>query len=299
MNKIGFSLPQFGGQAHQASLIPRYARELEEAGAHSLWVGDRLIAAVNPTVGYSGTDSIPEIFDSPLDPFVALTLAASATERVRLGSNVLNAPFYQPALLARLLSSIDVASSGRLTAGFGIGWSPEEYRAVGVPFDHRGARLDETLDALENIWTSDRPKYAGRYVTVPEFRNALHSTQQPHIPIYLAGFAEPALRRVARRAAGWLPVLSIGRVGPESILKVRANLNRVAEEAGRDPSTIDVVLRINAAVPTPLPEIAAAALDAAEKTGIEEFFFDLTYQSDTVEAMLDQAHELLRLVNVG
>jgi probable F420-dependent oxidoreductase len=297
--KIGFSLPQFGDQAQQASLIPRFARELEEAGAHSLWVGDRLIAAVNPTVGYGGTDTIPAVFDSPIDPFVALALAASTTERVRLGGNVINAPFYQPALLARLLSSIDVASNGRLTAGFGIGWSPEEYQALGVPFDHRGARLDETLDALENIWTSDRPQYAGRYVTVPEFRNALHSTQQPHIPIYLAGFAEPALKRIARRAAGWLPVVSVGRMGPEFILKTRASLNRLAEEAGRDPATIDVVVRVNIGEPTPLPEIAAAALDAAEKTGIEEFFFDLTYQSDTVEGALDQAHELLKLVDAG
>ena len=297
--KIGFSLPQFGGQAHQASLIPRFARELEEAGAHSLWVGDRLLAAVNPTIGYGGTDSVPEIFDFPLDPFVVLTLAAATTERVRLGSNVLNAPFYQPALLARLLSSIDVASRGRLTAGFGIGWSPEEYQALGVPFNHRGARLDETLDALENIWTSDRPKYSGKYVTVPEFRNGLHSTQQPHIPIYLAGFAEPALRRIARRAAGWLPVLSVGRMGPEFIAKTRASLDRIAEEAGRDPSTIDVVLRVNAAVQIPLPELAGAVLNAAEKTGIEEFFFDLTYQTDTVEGVLAQAHELLELVNAS
>jgi len=297
--KIGFSLPQFGGQAQQASLIPRFARELEEAGAYSVWVGDRLFAPVNPTVGYGGTDTIPEVFDSPIDPFVALTLAAAATERVRLGSNVINAPFYQPVLLARLLSSIDIASNGRLTAGFGIGWSPEEYQALGVPFNHRGARLDETLDALENIWTSDRPKYSGKYVTVPEFRNGLHSTQQPHIPIYLAGFAEPALERVARRAAGWLPVLAVGKMGPEFILKTRASLNRVAEEAGRDPSTIDVVVRANAAEPTPLPELAAAVLDAAEKTGIEEFFFDLAYQSDAVEDVLDQALELLKLVDAG
>lgn len=74
--KIGFSLPQFGGQALQAALIPAYARELEEAGADSLWVGDRLIAPANPTIGYSGTDTIPAYFNSSLDPFVTLTLAA-------------------------------------------------------------------------------------------------------------------------------------------------------------------------------------------------------------------------------
>ena len=297
--KIGFSLPQFGGQAHQAALIPRYARELEEAGAHSLWAADRLLAPVNPTVGYAGTDTIPEIFNSVLDPFVMLALAAAATGRVRLGTSVINAPFYQPALLARLLTSIDTASNGRLTAGFGIGWSPEEYRAVAVPFDHRGARLDETLDALEEIWTSDQPGYSGRYVTVPEFRNRLHSTQQPHIPVYLAGFAEPALKRTVRRAAGWLPVMRVGTMGPEAVLGNLRNLHRVAEEAGRDPSTIDVVLRVSSSAGTPLPQIAAAALDTAERTGIEEFFFDLAYLSDTIETALEQAHELLKLVDAG
>ena len=298
--KIGFTLPQWGGQAHQASLIPRFAHELEEAGAHSLWVGDRLIAAVNPTVGYGGGDTIPELFDSVLDPFVALALAAAATGRVRLGSNVINAPWYQPAVLARSLTTIDVASNGRLVAGFGIGWSPEEYRAAAVPFDHRGARLDETLDGLEAIWTSDRPAYEGRYVTVPEFRNSLHPAQQdPHPPIYLAGFAEPALRRIVRRGAGWLPVLGVGQFGPEFILTTREALFRAAEAADRDPATIGVILRVNVTAGTPLPDIAAAVLDAAGKTGIEELFIDLAYLNDTVEGALDSAHELIGLVNAG
>ena len=297
--KIGFSLPQFGGQAQQAALIPRYARELEEAGVSSLWAADRLLAPVNPTVGYGGTDTVPALFDSTLDPFVTLALAAAATGRVRLGSSVINAPFYQPALLARLLSSIDTASGGRLTAGFGIGWSPEEYQAMAVPFDHRGARLDETLDALELIWTTHRPEYNGRYVTVPEFRNDLHSTQQPHIPIYLAGYAEPALKRVVRRAAGWLPVLRVGAGGPGALLGHLEALHRVAEEAGRDPSTIDVVLRLSSPAGTPLPEIAATALDALHRTGIEELFIDLAYLSETIEGALDIAHELLKLVNAG
>jgi probable F420-dependent oxidoreductase len=297
--KIGFSLPQFGGQALQAALIPAYARELEEAGADSLWVGDRLIAPASPTIGYSGTDTIPAYFNSSLDPFVTLTLAAGATERVRLGSSVIIAPLYQPALLARLLSSIDIASNGRLIAGFGIGWSPEEYQAAAVPFDHRGGRLEETLDALELIWTTDQPAYSGRYVTVPEFHSALNSPQRPHPPIYISAFSDSALDRVVRRAAGWLPVLHVG--GPVNIdvlLAVRANLHRLAEEAGRDPSTIDVILRVGSGNAS-LAQKAAAALEAVDKLGLEEFFFDLGDPNETVESALEQAHELLKLVNAG
>jgi probable F420-dependent oxidoreductase len=297
--KIGFTLPQFGGQAHGAALIPRYARELEEAGAHGLWVGDRLIAAVDPTVGYGGADTIPEVFNSVLDPFVVLSLAAAATERVRLGSNVLNAPWYQPAVLARLLTSIDTASGGRLAAGFGIGWSPEEYQAAAVPFTHRGARLDETLDALETIWTSEQPEYSGRYAAAPRFHNTLRPAQNPHPPIYLAAFTEPALKRVARRGTGWLPVLAVGRMNPDVILGVREKLYRAAEEAGHDPSVIGQILRVNVSAGTPLTDVVAATLDALEKTGIDEFFIDLTYLSDTVDDAQESALELLKLFDAG
>src|ERR1700722_10482066 len=102
--KIGFALPQFGGQAHGGRDVARFAREVEDLGADSLWVGDRLLAAVNPSVGYGGP-TIPAQFNSVLDPFALLALAAGVTDRVRLGSNVLVAPLYSPILLARQLTT--------------------------------------------------------------------------------------------------------------------------------------------------------------------------------------------------
>ena len=291
--KIGFSLPQFGGQARDAAQIPHFARELEEAGAHSLWVGDRLLAAVDPTVGYGGRADVPEVFNSVIDPFVALSLAAGATRRVRLGGNVLNAPFYPPAVLARLLTSIDVASRGRLTAGFGIGWSPEEYEAVGVPFSHRGARLDETLDALEAIWTQDQPEYRGRYVTVPKFHSGLKTGQQPHPPVYFGGYADAALERVVRRGTGWLPVLSVGQRGPETVLAAREKLYQAAERAGRDPESVHQILRVNVAAGTTSDQIAAAVREAVAQTGIDELFIDLAYVHESAQGALDGALVLL------
>ncbi|WP_458687509.1 TIGR03619 family F420-dependent LLM class oxidoreductase [Nocardia tengchongensis] len=291
--KIGFSLPQFGSHAREGARIAQYAVELEQAGADSLWVGDRLIAATHPTVGYGGSDSIPAVFNSILDPFVLLGIAGAATERVRLGANVLIAPLYPPAQLARSLTTIDVVSQGRLIAGFGIGWSPEEYAASHVPFNHRGARLDETLDALDTMWSTDPAGYTGRFVTVPEHRRELQPVRRPSI--HLAAFNPAALARVGRRGDGWLPVVPVP--GPpgwgKQLLALRAIIDDAAVAAGRDPEAIDTVLRVNVAAGTDLEQVAATIETVAADSGFDDFFVDLLYVTDSVDTMLDAALRLL------
>lgn len=126
---LGFTLPQFGKFA-RVDLI-RFAVSAERLGAASLWVGDRLLAPVSPLIGVDGTDKVPRPFRSSFDPFVALSVAAAVTTTPLLGSSVLVAPWYPPVQLARQLTSIDVVSEGRLIAGLGIGWSPEEFEAGG------------------------------------------------------------------------------------------------------------------------------------------------------------------------
>ena len=123
-----------------------------------------------------------------------------------LGSHVLIAPLYPPVQLARALTTIDLVSGGRLLPGFGIGWSPEEYRAAGVEFTRRGARMDELLDALEAIWTEDPAQYQGAQLSVPAAPHAPEAGATAASPFYLGALSERALRRVARRADGWLPV---------------------------------------------------------------------------------------------
>ncbi|MEV6138377.1 TIGR03619 family F420-dependent LLM class oxidoreductase [Nocardia sp. NPDC051990] len=293
--RIGFAVPQLGPQAHQGRRIAWFAGELEAAGADSLWVGDRVLAATNPTVGYGGTDRIPAEFHSVLDPFVTLGVAAAATERVRLGTNVLIAPLYRPALLARSLTSIDVISGGRLIAGFGIGWSPEEYAAAEVPFARRGARLDETLDALHAIWSSDPASYQGRYVSVPEHRRELGPVQKPHPPIHLAAFTPAGLARVGRRADGWLPAWQVpGPAGQGGALRRgRAAVDTAARAAGRDPAAVETIVRVNAARGTGPGDLVVAIEAAAAETGFREFFVDLMYVADTVEQAADTALRIL------
>ncbi|MGW0246810.1 TIGR03619 family F420-dependent LLM class oxidoreductase [Nocardia goodfellowii] len=296
--KIGFSIPQFGAHARAAARIPEFAAAMENAGADSLWVGDRLIAATEPKVGYGGTDSIPAEFNQVLDPFLTLALAAAATERVRLGANVLIAPLYPPAVLARALTTLDVASGGRLIPGFGIGWSPEEYEAAGVPFSQRGARLEQTLDALEAIWTTDPAEYSGTLVSVPRHRAELSTVRKPRPPLHLAAFTPAALDRVGRRGDGWLPVVPVP--GPPEwglrLRELRDVVDRAAEQAGRDPAAIETIVRVNVKAGTGLDQIAEAVRRTADQSGFDDFFIDLTYLSASVDSALTDAHRLLDLL---
>lgn len=295
--RIGFALPQFGALAHQPDQVSRFARWIEELGGDSLWVADRLLAPVDPSVGYAGGSTIPREFRSVLDPFTLLTVATTATEHVRLGTNVLNAPWYPPALLARTLTSIDALSGGRLVPGFGIGWSPEEFAAAGVPMAERGARLDECLDALHQLWSADPAEYRGSHWSVPATHANLKPAQDPHPPVYLAGFAEPALRRVARRADGWLPVWrpGTGEFDPSAHLaEPLARVRSLAEEFGRDPKSVDALLRVYPTEEGTVDEVVDAIVRAERDAGVDDAFVDLMCLAENVDHALELAEGILR-----
>ena len=139
-----------------------------------------------------------------LDPVVPLAYVAGHTDRIRLGTATICAPFTAPALLAKSLTSLDVLSGGRLTVGLGMGWMPQEYAAAGVPYERRGARMDEYLRCLEALWTQDPVEFAGEFYTVPRSHVGPPPVQRPHPPVLLGGAAAPALRRAGRLAQGWI-----------------------------------------------------------------------------------------------
>lgn len=281
--RIGFSLPQFGQGPTTAQAITQYARGAEALGADSLWVGDRLLVPVDPMVNYPGTDSIPEEFRRVMDPFALLTAAAAVTERVLLGTNVLNAPFYSPALLARSLTTIDLLSGGRLVPGFGTGWSPEEYAALGVPMAERGSRLDETLDILDTLWTRSPAEHHGQHWDIPAAHIGLRPARRP--PVYLAGWAPKALSRVARRADGWLPVAVVpGHFDTAETTRTLAGIRDEAERCGRDPGSVGAILRINQTPAATVNDIADA-IKTSEYIGIDHAFVDLRFPTTSEEAL--------------
>ena len=217
--RLGFSLPVFGKAAATPGGIARYAREAEQAGAAGLWVGDRLLSPVAPVVPYPGYDTMPEEFHTAHDPFTALAVAAAVTETAVLGSSTINATQYQPANFARLLTSLDVAANGRLLPGLGIGWSPDEYAAVGIPMSERGKRLDDLLDLLETWWTKDTVAHEGVGYAIAESHVA------PQAGAQAAGAPGRLRRKVAapRRRAGRR--LAAGLVGPRAVPRGRAHLH--------------------------------------------------------------------------
>jgi probable F420-dependent oxidoreductase len=291
---LGFAVPQFGGSAHlDVGELARFASTAEQLGADSLWVGDRLLAAVNPTVGYVGTDTVPEQFRTNLDPFIALTVAATVTTTAQLGSSVFVAPWYPPVPLARQLTSIDVISGGRLLAGFGIGWSPEEYQAAGAPFRRRGAQLDELLDALDALWTVNPVRLDGERWSIPESWVNLKPVQRPRPPVYLGAFNPAGLKRVGERADGWMPGVKVpGGVSLDMLRWQRQTIADAARAAGRNPSAIHAYVRVNVAEGTPVDKVTDA-LQVLADNGYPDAFVDLMYVATGTGACLEWVKRLL------
>jgi probable F420-dependent oxidoreductase len=288
---LGFALPQYG-EAARAELA-RFASTAEDLGADSLWVGDRLLAAVHPSVGYGGKDTIPEQFRTGVDPFIALAVAATATHRVRLGSSVFVAPWYPPVQLARQLTSLDVISGGRLLPAFGIGWSPEEYQAAGAPFRRRGAQLDELLDALERLWTTNPVDHEGERWSIPESWVNLKPAQRPRPPIYLGALTPPGLKRVGERADGWMAGVRVPRgVNLDMLSWQRRSIDDAARAVGRNPSDIHTFVRINVAQGTAVDQVADAVALLADN-GYPDAFVDLLYVATETDAHLEWVERLI------
>jgi probable F420-dependent oxidoreductase len=266
---VGFGLPVSGGWA-TPDTICHIARRAEELGYASLWTYQRVLNPVAEPVGPA--------HESVLDPVVPLALVAGVTERIRLGTATICAPFTAPALLAKTLASLDVVSGGRLTAGLGMGWMPQEYAAAGVPFERRGARMDEYLRCLEALWTQDPVEFAGDFYTVPRSHMAPKPVQRPHPPVLLGGAAAPALRRAGRLAQGWIASSrhDLTNLG-DSIELVRDG----AREAGRDPDAVQILVRLTR-------EQTRDELAALRAQGVTEVFLDLNLAPrDDAERVLE------------
>jgi len=298
---IGFTLPHLTRQSRDVTRTALFAREVEKAGAVSLWVGDRTLTAVHPKMSPGGrdTEGTPE-HRAPVDPLITLAFAAGATERALLGMHVLIAPLYPPVQLARSLTTLDLASNGRVVAGFGIGRYPQEFEAAGLDFHRRGARMDELLDALAVLWTRDPAEYHGKEIDIPLHHSPLKPIQRPGIPVYIGARAERGLQRVGRRADGWLPLCSVPHaMDVEAIRVQRLIIDNAAREAGRDPASIDTVMRVDIDTGMSLQRAADAVKMLAEGTGIDHVLIESSCQAATAEESLEMATRILPLIMRG
>ena len=302
--RLGFALPQIGSAAGPDALLT-VAKGAEDLGFDSLWVLDRVLWPIQPQAPYpAGDGTLPELYKTVLDPLGTLTFVAAHTSRVGLGTSVLNLPYYNPVLLARGLSTLDVLSGGRLRVGFGNGWSPDEFDAAGTSMKNRGKRADEALQVLKTIWTTNPVEFKGEYYRIPKSLIAPKPVQKPHPPIFMAAYVPAALRRVARYADGWMPVgIPLGAVP-----KMFDGIKEMAQELGRDPQTLDLVVRANLGFSdTPISgeradftgtlEQIEGDIRAAQEAGTTELILDVLFSPgvDSVENVVARMEQLWEL----
>ena len=189
---LGVCLTNYGDVTSPEASVGT-ARLAEELGFDSVWVSDHIL--VPPRFGATFGREF-------LDPFVCLAYAAAETTRVKLGTTVVVVPLRSPFVQAKMLSTLDYLSGGRVIFGAGVGWDREEFEALGVPFRERGAMAEEYLAIMQELWTAPAPAFEGRYHRFSGAAFEPKPVQRP-IPIWMGGHAPAVLRRTARIAQAW------------------------------------------------------------------------------------------------
>ena len=233
--EIGLHVPQVGPFAVRDNMSA-LARAIDDAGYDAIWVFDHVVLQKNQQSKYpyspDGSLGFPPTLDF-LEPLTQLAYLAGITKRARLGTSVLVLPMRQPVLHAKIMATIDFLSGGRFVLGAGVGWWKQEFEVLGVPFERRGARMDECLQLVRALWTQEWVNFKG------EFYEAVDWTCNPKpvngdIPIWLGGESRNQLQRVGKYADGWLATV-------RSMPKLRDDFEiarEAASKAGRDPDRL-------------------------------------------------------------
>jgi probable F420-dependent oxidoreductase len=247
------------GPGADPAVITAVARGAEEAGFATLWAGEHVVMVDRPGSRYpyaeDGRIAVPSDADW-LDPLVLFGFLAAVTVRIRLATGVLLLPEHNPVTVAKTVASIDVLSGGRFALGVGIGWSAEEFEALGVPFAGRGRRTEEYLEAMRTLWRDDVASYAGAHVRFDRVR-CYPKPVRRGVPVICGGNGDRALRRVAGHGDGWYGFnVSLAELAD------RLDVLRSAwAEAGREDMPVHTAVFLSDAEPADLPEVAALGVD--------------------------------------
>jgi len=194
--KAGVNLVNFGPSANPSSLR-RWAQMTETLGYHLLMSSDHIAT----------TEDVAERYPAPFyEPLTTLGWLAGVTERVEIGTTVLILPYRSPLETARAFANIDQLSGGRCILGVGVGWAEAEFKALGVPFNKRGAMTNDYLAAIRELWTNNKASYDGTFVQFENVETAPRPIRKPHPPIWVGGSSDAALRRTVRLADAWHPI---------------------------------------------------------------------------------------------
>jgi probable F420-dependent oxidoreductase len=238
--ELGVALPTSGRLASPANIV-RIAQEAERLGYAAVWTYERLLRPMAELPGRDGRlQRIPEQYRLTYEPLETLSYVAGKTERVKLGTSVIDALLHPPVVLARRFATLDQFSGGRAVAGLGQGWMPQEFETANVPMDRIGAGMDEVVAAMRACWGPDPVEYQGRFHRIaPSEVNP--KPVQERLPVLLGATTPAGARRAGRIADGINPIAFSAEVVPALATIFR----EAAERAGRDPAGLTVVVRAN------------------------------------------------------
>jgi probable F420-dependent oxidoreductase len=245
------------GSGARRDIIDAVAAAAEAAGFATLWAGEHVVMVDEPASRYpyapDGRIAVPAGADW-LDPFITLSFAAAATRRIGLATGVLLLPEHTPLLVAKQAASLDVLSAGRLTLGVGVGWSREEFAALGVPFARRGARTTEYVAAMRAAWRDDPASFTGEFAAFDRVR-VNPKPVRGEIPVVVGGNSDAALERAARWGDGWY---GFGLGSAQDVRERVAHLRERTRAARRDPAALTVAVALRE--PADVAELAAAGV---------------------------------------
>jgi len=263
--RVGLHALGIGPGAHP-EVIAAVAGAAEHHGFATLWAGEHVIMVDRPGSRYpysaDGTIAVPAAADW-LDPMIGLSFAAAATSRIRVATGILLLPEHNPVIIAKQAASLDRLSAGRFALGIGIGWSAEEFEALGVPFAHRGARAAAYVEAIRTLWSTEVSSYRSEFVTFDSIR-VNPKPARGRLPVLVGGNSERALQRVADWGDGWygFNLADVGAVR-DRVETLRAMCTR----RGRDVRTLDIAVALQNPRPEdrqPLQELGVAELVLVE-----------------------------------
>lgn len=287
--KLGFVIPIVGPAVSSAVDLSAFCRGLEDLGYDTLWVGDRLVTPVDMHSTYPGKEQpYPPQMTRYLDPVLLWTVAAAATSRVRLNASTLSTFYYEPVHLARMLTTLDVLSDGRLDVGVGVGWMKDEHDiARGADWRRRGRMLDDVLAFLQHWWTTTPVSWDSEFFSLPPVHADLRPVQVGGPPIWIGGTSEAAMRRVGRVGTGWL-----GVEGLQDFDRLWSIARSAADDAGRDPDALKTAMRINLEPGTSVDAVVDRVQRLAE-SGADEAIVDAFAVFPSLEELLDFASHVV------
>jgi probable F420-dependent oxidoreductase len=267
--KFGLAFASSIAIDHASSM--EICRRAEAAGFESLWGGEHVIlpSTIESSYPYTEDGKIPAQPDTPIpDPLIWLAFAAAAAPTMRLGTCILIVPQRNPLILAKELATLDQVSGGKVELGLGVGWLQEEFDALGVPWERRGARNDEYIEAMRTLWSGPEVEFHGEFVDFPKVTCSPRPVQ-PTIPILVGGDSEVAVRRAARLADGYFP----GEGDVDRLAGLIQRVRRAAEDAGRDPDTIEINAMFSTQMTDPEAGVEKFAELGVGRVMVPAFFF--------------------------